>query len=248
MPPSRPSPQSAPAPSEAVTFLRQIPLFAKLNEAGLERLARAFRRRELAKGDVIFRQGDESRDFYLVLTGKVRIFKVSPAGYETSINIFSSGDVIGEFACLDGEPRSATAIAMARCIVMKMAGETFVNLLRSQPELGVQMSRLLASKLRWTAAYAETIAQYDAAGRLLHILLLYNEQFGEELEPGKRYVLDLSLSQTDLASLVGARREWVNRLLREWQKQGLLEYQAGKIMILDLPKVQRERDRRIEAA
>jgi CRP-like cAMP-binding protein len=110
------------------------------------------------------------------------------------------------------------------------------------------MSRLLASKLRWTAAYAETIAQYDAAGRLLHILLLYNEQFGEELEPGKRYMLDLSLSQTDLASLVGARREWVNRLLREWQKQGLLEYQAGKIMILDLPKVQRERDRRIEAA
>ncbi len=246
MPPSRPSPQSA--PSEAVTFLRQIPLFAKLNEVGLERLARAFRRRELAKGDVIFRQGDESRDFYLVLTGKVRIFKVSPGGHETSINIFSSGDIIGEFACLDGEPRSATAIAMARCIVWEIAGETFINHLRSQPELGLQMSRLLAGKLRWTAAYAETIAQYDAAGRLLHILLLYNEQFGEELEPGKRYVLDLSLSQTDLASLVGARREWVNRLLREWQKQGLLEYQAGKIMILDLPKVQRERDRRIEAA
>jgi CRP-like cAMP-binding protein len=105
----------------------------------------------------------------------------------------------------------------------------------------------LADKLRWTTIYAETIAQYDAAGRLLHILLLYNDQFGETLEPGKKYELDLSLNQTDLASLVGARREWVNRLLRDWQKRGLIEYNAGKIILLDLPRIKAERDGRIEA-
>lgn len=110
----------------------------------------------------------------------------------------------------------------------------------------MSLNRLLIEKLRWTAAYAAAAAQYDAAARLLHILLLYNEKFGEEVLPGKKYVLDFSLNQTDLASLVGARREWVNRLLSDWRKRGLIEYEAGKIIILDLPRVERERDDRIE--
>jgi CRP-like cAMP-binding protein len=101
--------------------------------------------------------------------------------------------------------------------------------------------------LRWTAAYAEAIAQFDAAGRLLHILLLYNKQFGREVEAGKRYVLDLSMNQADLASLVGARREWINRILQDWRRRGLLEHEDGKITLLDLPAVVRERDSRIEA-
>jgi CRP-like cAMP-binding protein len=108
------------------------------------------------------------------------------------------------------------------------------------------MTQLLVSKLRWTATYAETVAQYDAAGRLLHILILYNEQSGVALEPGKKYLLDLALNQADLGSFIGARREWVNRLLREWRERGLLEYDAGKIVFLDLPKVMAERDSRIE--
>jgi CRP-like cAMP-binding protein len=128
-----------------------------------------------------------------------------------------------------------------------MSAEAFLGHFRSTPDLALQVARLLSQKLRWTAAYAEAIAQYDAAGRLLHILLLYNEQFGEALEAGKRYVLDLSLNQTDLASLVGARREWVNRLLREWERRDLLRYEDGRLTIFDLPRLREERDRRIEA-
>jgi len=107
--------------------------------------------------------------------------------------------------------------------------------------------RLLSGKVRWTAAYAESIAQFDAAGRLLHIVLLNNELFGRELEAGKRYVVDLGLNQTDLASMIGARREWVNRILSDWKRRGLLEFDNGEITILDLPRVVAERDSRIEA-
>jgi len=234
-------------PTETISFLQRAPIFAGLSEADLQALGKDFRHREFAKEEVLFRQGDESRDLYVVFKGKVRIFKISPAGHETSLNIFSAGGIIGEFALLDGEPRSATAVALGRCSVWQMAADTFLSHLRSKPELALQTARLLAKKLRWTAAYAEAVAQYDAAGRLLHILLLYNEQFGEELEPGKRYALDLSLNQTDLASLVGARREWVNRLLREWERRGLLQYEDGKLTIFDLPRMREERDWRIEA-
>lgn len=240
-------PAKTPAPAELIAFLQRLPLFDGLSAAALNQVAADFRRREFAKGEVIFRQEDEGQELYVVARGKVRIYRLSPAGQETSLNIFSSGHLLGEFACLDGEPRSATALALTRCTVWEMAGAAFLGHMRAQPELALATARLLASKLRWTAAYAETIAQYDAAGRLLHLLLLYNEQFGEVLEPGRRSVLDLGLNQTDLASLVGARREWVNRLLREWERRGLLSYRAGRLTLLDLPKIRAERDRRIEA-
>ena len=77
--------------------------------------------------------------------------------------------------------------------------------------------------------------------------MLFNEKFGEEQQPGQRYVLDLGLNQTDLASLVGVRREWVNRILQYWSKKKLIEYEGGKLIILDLARVKQERDSRLEA-
>lgn len=233
--------------SRRIDFLRKVPLFAELGDEALVTLANDFRLKTYDKNQIIFHQGDHSREFYVVMEGKVRVFRISPSGGETSINIFSTYDIIGEFATIDNQPRSATAKAIRRCALLEMTQDKFLQRMREMPDLAIGMTKLLASKVRWTAAYAETVAQYDAAGRLLHILLLYNEEFGEAQEAGKRYVLDLSLNQTDLASLIGARREWVNRILRDWHKRGLIEYQAGKIIILDLPRVEAERDSRIEA-
>lgn len=232
--------------SRRIAFLKKVPLFADLEEKDLATLVNDFRLREY-DDEIIFRQGDHSRELYVVAKGKVRIFRISPSGGETSIQIFSTHDVIGEFATIDSQPRSATAKAIGRCALLEMTQDKFLRHVRGIPDLAMAMNKLLVSKVRWTAAYAEAVAQYDAAGRLLHILLLYNEQFGEEKEAGKRYELDLSLNQTDLASLVGARREWTNRILRKWRERGLIEYDAGKIIILDLPRVQQERDSRIEA-
>ena len=230
-----------------IDFLKTIPLFAGLKDEDLATLAGDFRIKHYEKGGFIFHQEDYSRELYVVMQGKVRVYRVSRAGNETSIQIFGACDVIGEFATIDGQPRSATARAIGPSAVLEMRGELFLQRMREMPDLALGMTQLLASKVRWTAAYAETIAQFDAPGRLLHILLLYNEQFGEPVEPGRRYRLDLGLDQTDMASLVGARREWINRILRDWRARGLIEYDAGKLTILDLPRVEAERDRRIEA-
>jgi CRP/FNR family cyclic AMP-dependent transcriptional regulator len=233
--------------SRRIEFLRNVPLFADLTEEDLVRVVNDLRLREYAKDEVIFRQGDTSHEVYVIVEGKVRIFKISPSGSETSINIFSTHDVIGEFATMDDRPRSATAKAIVPTSVLQMRQDRFLFYMQTMPDLSMAMVKLVISKIRWTAAYAETVAQYDAAGRLLHILLLYNDQYGQEIEPGKRYELDLGLNQTDLASLVGARREWINRILRDWKKRGLVECKASKITILDLPSVVAERDSRIEA-
>jgi CRP/FNR family transcriptional regulator len=229
-----------------IAFLKNVPPFTDLSEESLETLVNDFRPREYERGEIIFHQEDNSRELYVVVKGKVRIFKTSPSGNETSICVFSTHAIIGEFSAIDHQPRSATAKAVTRCTLLAIAGDKFLQCMRELPDLGVEMSRVLVSKLRWTAAYAEAVAQYDAAARLLHILLLYNAQFGEEKEAGKQYVLDLSMNQTDLASLVGVSREWINRKLMEWRGKELLEYKAGKITILDLPAMERARDLRIE--
>jgi CRP/FNR family transcriptional regulator, cyclic AMP receptor protein len=229
-----------------VALLREIPLFSPLASVQLERLVNDFRLREFEKDDIIFRQGDESRELYILLNGKVRIFKISPSGNETSIDIFSVNDVIGELAAIDSSPRSATGKAIGKVSLLTMSHERFLYHLENAPGLALGLARLLSQKLRWTASFAESVAQFDAAGRLLHILLYYVERYGKEVEAGKQYSVDLSLNQTDLASMVGARREWVNRLLSDWRKRGLLEYDRGVLTILDMERVVAERDSRIE--
>jgi CRP/FNR family cyclic AMP-dependent transcriptional regulator len=232
--------------AENIRFLRTIPLFVSLTDRALGVLAADFSPIEYAKDDVLFWQGDTSTHLYLLRQGKVRIYKMSPNGRETSINIFSTGNIFGELAAIDHQPRSATALAITRCLLWRMDADVFNQHLHAIPDLVLALNHVLVGKLRWTAEFAETVAQYDAAGRLLHILLLYNEQFGEVLQVGKSYRLELGLNQDNLASLVGARREWVNRLLQVWQRQGWLEYKAGKIIIHDLARMRQERDRHLD--
>lgn len=233
--------------SRRIALLQSMPLFGALPEKEIETIVYDLRLREYERDEIIFRQGDESREVYFVLKGKVRIFTTSPSGAETSIAIFSTNDVIGELAAVDYESRSATAKAITTVSLLSMPQERFLYHLETMPRFAMAFIRLLAGKLRWTAAYAESIAQYDAAGRLLHIILQANAHYGREVMPNKEYIVDLSLNQTDLASMIGARREWVNRILNDWRRRGLLEFDNGVIHIFDLTRAVAERDSRIEA-
>lgn len=227
-------------------FLRKVPLFAMLSEDDLRAISRDFHARTYGKKEIIFHQGDTSHDFYLIMSGRVRIFCNSPSGNETTIRILSPNEMIGEFAPIDGHPRSATAQAITSCTLLKLRQERFLTCLRELPDFAMTFLGLLVQKLRSITEYAETIAQYDIGGRLLHIILYYNTKIGKEIIRNKRYEVDLGLNQGDLASMVGARREWVNRLLGRWREEGLIDFSRGRITILDLPAVEAERDRRIE--
>jgi len=231
--------------SKRITFLKMAALFSELGSENLKTLAKKFHARNYKRKDVIFHQGDDSHVLYVIMKGKVRIFSVSPAGNETSYRIFSMYDVIGEFAVIDGRPRSTTAQAIESSTLLEIKHEQFLRCIYEMPDLATSLIKLLVEKLRFTTAYAESMVQYDTTGRLLNMLLQYNEIHGVELESGKRYELDIFMQQEDIATMVGARREWVNRILKEWNKQGLIEYKHGKITILDLSEFEKERDRRI---
>lgn len=223
-----------------VAFLKEVPLFAPLDEGVLAYLANEFRPRQYRKGEILFHQGDESCSLYVLVQGKVRIYHSSPNGDETTVNLLTRHGVLGEFALIDGQPRSASAQAITACILLEMAGDRCRHHLETIPGLAYAMCKQVVNKTRWTTMYAEAINRFDAAGRLLHFLLLYKDKLGEEVEAGKQYVVDLGLNQSDLATLVGARRNWVNHILQEWRRRGLVEFDAGRLTILDLPRVQAE--------
>src|SRR5512146_2603777 len=106
-----------------VAFLRQIALFESLRDADLRVLAGDLRPCAFKKGETIFRQGDPDSSLYIIFKGQVRIFRLSPAGAETSINLLAAGGIIGEFAAIDGQPRSASAVALKPCVLLRMTGE-----------------------------------------------------------------------------------------------------------------------------
>lgn len=244
------------AVTRRVEFLKQVSLFHELSLADLEPILADLRPKDYRRGETVFSQGDESHALYIVYQGKIRIFRVSPSGNETSIAIFAEHDVIGEQGTLNNVQRNATAKSIGKSTLLVMSQERFHYHLENSPKLALQLAKLLSRKLSWTAAFAESVAQFDAAGRLLHMFLIYVEQYGTRVDNAANdgsdndkevYELELSLNQTDLASMVGARREWINRILQDWRKRGLLEYINGKLTILDMVRVKAERDSRIEA-
>ena len=229
-----------------VNFLRQVRLFSGMGEKELRLLASQFRVRRCRGRQIIFHQGDESNVIYLIASGTVRVFTTSPAGNETTVRIYSRGQLIGEFAAIDDSTRSASAESLGDCTVLELGQDRFLRFIHEIPELAMEMIKALVEKLRWTTDFAESLAQYDIPGRLLHILIQYAQILGREIEPGRRYELKLPINQVDLSSMVGARRESVNRLLQDWKRQGLVEYARGRVTIVNLPAAKAERDRRIQ--
>lgn len=222
--------------SEVIALLKEVPLFANQSEETLSTIGRDFRQRTYRNKEIVFHQGDLNRSLYLVLEGKVRAYHLTVNGQETTVNIMGRRQVIGEFSAVDGLPRSASVQAISQCTLLELHGERLLFYLERVPGLALSMCRQLTFKVRWTTAYAETIARFDAAGKLRHLLLLFNEQFGQVIEPDKKVLLDLGLDQEDLATLVGTSRGWVNGVLNGWRKRGLVEFEVNKITILDLER------------
>ncbi|MCX7840372.1 MAG: Crp/Fnr family transcriptional regulator [Anaerolineae bacterium] len=229
------------APFDCATFLKQVPLFANLDEERLRALANDFHLFTYPRGNIIFHQGEIGRTLFVVVSGKVRIYSTTPEGGETTTNIFARGDIFGEFSIFDGLPRSSTAKTLTKCELLQITDEAWLRHFRASPELAQATARMLTLKIRWTATIAEALAQGDAVNRLIRMLLLYVEQFGEAQGDGS-YVLDWGLSQSDLATLLGVRREWLNQILSKWQKRELLILEEGKVTIPNLPRLLAERD------
>ena len=214
-------------------LLAESQLFGYLPLENRRTVARLCTRRRIAAHQVVFFQGEPGREMFIVASGQLKVSVTSAEGKELSFFIFHKNDIFGELALLDGESRSATVTSIGPCELLVLHQHDFKRLLEQHPSIGLQLLSLLAGRIRATTSLYESSVFVEIPGRLAHKLLELAEQHGVESDAG--ILIDLKLSQYDLGTLISASRESVNKLLKSWEKQGIIKIGKGKIILTDLP-------------
>ena len=209
--------------------LAQVPLFAGYAAEELEPLAACMRRRRYARGETVFLQGDPGTSLCVIETGRVKLGFSSPEGREVLLDLLGPGDVFGELALLDGEPRSADAVSVEPTQLLLLRREDFLRFLEDRPRFAVQLLPVLSRRLRRDAQLVQDAAFLDVPARLARTLLRLAEAEGEVGEEG--LVIRSRLTQSDLAALVGTTRETLNKWLGFYAEQALIRWDKGQITV-----------------
>lgn len=177
--------------------------------------------------DEILSQGDEGTSLVIVLDGVVRISMVTPNGREIILDYAESGSVLGEIAVLDGQPRTASAIAMWAGRVLRISRINFEKYIERHPKVAIRLLREMARRLRETDVTIESDRAFTTGPRLAR----YLKRLTDQKIQGKKLTQDLS--QSELGSFVGISRENINRQLAAWASEGVIELAQGRIRIID---------------
>lgn len=214
-----------------VPIIAQVPVFSQIPRGDLEALAGAARERRYRRGDVIFHKDDPGTHFHVIAEGKVRIALFSPAGEDITIAILGPGEILGEFSVLDGEPRSATAIAAEDARTLMIGREDFLSWLSASPAAAILLLRVLSRRLRRSDELLGDVAFLNVPGRLAKKLLELAQLYRRETPPGQP--VQVRLTQEELASTIGVTRESVNKYLRYFSSKGWVTLKKGRIIVLD---------------
>src|SRR2546426_10695614 len=192
-------------------YFKQVSFFANLPDEDIRALMAVARKRTFRAGEVIFHREDVGQVLYVIKEGKVNICLISPEGQEISLVVLGKGDCFGELAILDGLPRSADAIALERVECFTLQRSDFHNAIMKNPKIAIQVLEVLSKRLRTTDQMVEDLIFLDVYGRVAKKLLELADTHGSKVGNGIR--IDVRLTQQELASMVGASRETVNKVM-----------------------------------
>ena len=209
-------------------------LLGHLSDDELNKLAHYARFQRFQHKDVIFRKGDPGQSMLVVVRGCVRITSYSTSGKEVVLNIINPNDIVGEIALLDGEMRTADAVAIGDVELLVLSRRDFLPFLERHSDVSIKLLTLLCQRLRKTSDQVEDLVFLDQPARLAKTLLRLAEcnETGAN-RPGKSCV-DLKLTQSEIGALAGLRREAVNRQLHQWCADGIVSLERGQIWIEQL--------------
>lgn len=208
-------------------MLQIIPLFSNLSSAQLQSIGAHAAMRVYEKGDVIVQQGEVAQSLHVLVAGQVKVYMRNEENREVIINTLSAGEFFGELPMFDQEPRSASVAAIERCHVQTLSYAKFQKILDGSPDIARRIMEALAARLRHADRQISTLALLNISGRvsrtLLELAIMSN---------GQRVVGE-PFTQKDLAGMIGASREMVNRTLRDLMDQGYISIGRKSITILN---------------
>jgi CRP-like cAMP-binding protein len=207
-------------------------LFAGISEEQAERLRQAMVLVRLTRGDVLFREGEQADRLYLIQDGKMKLGHASPDNRENLLAVLGKGEIIGELTLFDPGARTATATAVTGADLLELTPEAFVEWLKENPAASMHLLTAMARRLRRTNEAVGGLVFHDVPGRVAKALLDLAEQFGEQAPDGV-VLVQHSLTQEELAHLVGSSRETVNKVLAEYAARGWIRLDGRAVHILD---------------
>jgi CRP/FNR family transcriptional regulator, cyclic AMP receptor protein len=231
----RAAPRSSSAPElDVVEILRSAAIFAELPDDVLARLAAHCFSRTYRRNQYLWYQGDDGARLVVVASGLVKVVLSSAQGGEVVLTTLGPGGMFGELAVLDGSPRSASVVAAEPTTVVLLSRATVLELLNRYPSVLDALLRSLGNLIRRLTEQAGDFVFLDLPGRVAKLLLHLAEAHG-----AGSTVLDLGLSQSDLAAMVGATRPAVNRVLQNLASRGVITVDGQRIVLLDLAELRR---------
>ncbi len=209
-----------------LSHIAHVPLFEGLPHEQVEDLAMIVTDQVFRKGESIFSEGEEGNGFYVVITGRVKIFKLSSEGKEQILHFFGPGEPFGEVPVFAGQQFPANAEALEQSRVFFFPRKSFVDLIKKNPSLALNMLAVLSKRLRRFAALVDDLSLKEVPGRLAAYLLYLSDQ-----NKGVKD-LELNITKAQLASLLGTIPETLSRILAKLGSQGLIETDGRRIKIL----------------
>jgi CRP/FNR family cyclic AMP-dependent transcriptional regulator len=217
--------------------LRQAPLFSGLDDEAAAALEASMAPASLRRGEILFNEGDDGNQLYVVIDGKIKLGRTSPDGRENLLAILGPGQMFGELSFFDPGPRSATATAVTDVELKSLGHEALSPVLVAHPDVAHALLNQLAGRLRRTNEVVGDLVFSDVPGRVAKALLDLASRFGRRADDGVHVNHDLT--QEELAQLVGASRETVNKALADFASRGWLRLEPRSVVILDLERLQR---------
>lgn len=206
-------------------LLAKIPLFLNLPEHALGMIDGMLVEREFSKGESVFTEGSESTGFYIVLKGRVKVFKLSAEGKEQILHIVGPKELLGAVSAFSGGPYPAHADAMEKTQMLFFPRNEFLELIRKEPSIVTNMMANLSMRLQHFTRMIEDLSLKEVPGRLAAYLLYLCEQSG----CGETVEIDISKGQ--LASLLGTIPETLSRILRKMSEKGILEVSGRRVRL-----------------
>lgn len=226
-----------PRPDHSDGMISNSGLFAGIDSEQAQRLRDLMVGRRLERGKVLFWEGDEGDRLYLIQSGMIKLGRTSPDGRENLLAVLGKGEFIGELTLFDPGPRTATATAVTESQLLELSHEALGEWLDENPAASKRLLRELAHRLRRTNEAVTDLIFADVPGRVAKALLDLADRFGEDTAEGVH--VTHGLTQEELAHLVGASRETVNKALAEFIARGWIRLEGRGVYLLDLERLAR---------
>ncbi len=208
-------------------IIAAIPIFDGLPEDQIVAIKKIAVEKKINRGETIFTEGDEGRGFYVILSGRVKVYKVSSEGKEQILHIFGPGQPFGEVSVFAGQRFPANAQALDHSRILFFSRAAIVDLIAANPSLALNMLAVMSKKLRQFAAQIENLSLKEIPARLAsYLIYLAKEQARDD-------VITLSISKGQLASVLGTIPETLSRIFSKLSGQELIRVDGKKIFLLD---------------